>query len=55
MRDFKGCILACDVDGTLVSGDFLPEINVKKIEEFVSLGGTFALATGRSVGAVGAV
>ena len=55
MRDFKGCILACDVDGTLVSGDFLPEENIEKISEFVSLGGTFALATGRSVGAVGAV
>lgn len=55
MRDFKGCILACDVDGTLVSGDIFPEENIRKIAEFTSLGGIFSLATGRSVGAVGAV
>ena len=55
MRDFSGCVLACDVDGTLVSGDILPEENIRKIAEFTSLGGIFALATGRSIGAVGAV
>lgn len=55
MRDFKNCILACDVDGTLIAGDILPKQNIEKIAEFAKLGGTFALATGRSVGAVGAV
>lgn len=55
MRDFSGCILACDVDGTLVSGDIFPEENIIKIAEFTRLGGIFALATGRSIGAVGAV
>ncbi len=55
MRDFSGCILACDVDGTLVSGDIFPKENIIKIAEFTRLGGIFALATGRSIGAVGAV
>ncbi|MEE1280084.1 MAG: HAD-IIB family hydrolase [Oscillospiraceae bacterium] len=55
MRDFSGCILACDVDGTLVSGDILPKENIIKIAEFTRLGGIFSLATGRSIGALGAV
>ncbi len=53
--DFKNCLLACDVDGTLVSGDVFPKENIKKIAEFTSLGGTFCLATGRSVGALSQV
>lgn len=55
MGKFDGCLLACDVDGTLVCGDIFPENNIRKIAEFVSEGGTFSLATGRSVGAVNMV
>ena len=55
MGKFSGCLLACDVDGTLVCGDIFPEKNAEKIAQFVSEGGIFSLATGRSVGAVGMV
>ena len=36
MGIFNGCLLACDIDGTLVSGELLPERNVEKIEYFVN-------------------
>lgn len=55
MGRFSGCLLACDVDGTLVCGDLFPENNIEKIAQFVKEGGTFSLATGRSVGAVSMV
>lgn len=55
MGKFDGCLLACDVDGTLVCGDIFPENNIEKIAEFVSEGGIFSLSTGRSVSAVGMV
>lgn len=52
---FDGCLLASDIDGTLmVNGAIAPRC-VKKIEWFVREGGKFALSTGRSVGAVSAV
>jgi Cof subfamily protein (haloacid dehalogenase superfamily) len=49
---FKGCLLACDLDGTLISGDKIPERNTEKIKDFIEKGGEFALATGRSADAV---
>lgn len=52
---FDGCLLACDVDGTLLLNDFLPERNIEKIKFFVQEGGLFSLATGRTAGAVSAV
>lgn len=52
---FDGCLLACDVDGTLLTNDYLPERNIEKIKYFVSEGGIFSLATGRTAGAVSAV
>lgn len=52
---FDGCLLACDVDGTLLTNDYLPEKNIEKIKYFVSEGGIFSLATGRTAGAVSAV
>lgn len=52
---FDGCLLACDVDGTLLTNDYLPERNIEKIKYFVSEGGMFSLATGRTAGAVSAV
>ena len=55
MGKFSGCLLASDVDGTLVCGDIFPQRNIEKIAEFVSEGGIFSLSTGRSVGAVNMV
>ncbi len=55
MSVFKGCLLACDIDGTLMVNGFIPKRSIEKIEYFVKNGGTFALATGRSVGAVSMV
>ena len=55
MKSFKGCLMASDIDGTLIESGFIPEENIVKASQFVSLGGIFALATGRSAGAVGPV
>ena len=55
MGKFDGCILASDVDGTLIFGDVFPQNNIEKIAQFVREGGVFSLATGRSVGAVSMV
>lgn len=55
MGIFEGCLLACDIDGTLVAGDHIPQINIDKIEYFVREGGHFSLATGRTAGAISAI
>ena len=52
MGKFSGCLLACDIDGTLISGELLPQRNIEKIKHFVSEGGAFSLATGRTVAAL---
>ncbi|MCQ2440444.1 MAG: HAD family hydrolase [Clostridia bacterium] len=52
MNLFKGCLLACDVDGTLLENGIICKRNIDKINYFLSEGGIFSLATGRSVGAV---
>lgn len=52
MGIFSGCLLACDVDGTLLINENLPEVNIEKIKYFVSEGGAFALSTGRTAGAL---
>lgn len=52
MGIFDGCLLASDIDGTLLLNDYLPQKNVEKIEYFIREGGAFALATGRTAGAV---
>lgn len=52
---FDGCILACDIDGTLLISDYLPPRNIAAIEYFVREGGKFCLATGRTAGAVTSV
>ncbi|MBO7519368.1 MAG: HAD-IIB family hydrolase [Clostridia bacterium] len=52
MGKFSGCLLACDIDGTLISGELLPERNIEKIKHFVDEGGMFSLSTGRSAGAL---
>lgn len=55
MNLFDGCLLACDVDGTLLINDDMPKRNIEKIKYFVSEGGMFSLATGRTAGAISAV
>lgn len=52
---FDGCLLACDIDGTLLVNDYMPQANIDKIKYFVSEGGLFSLATGRTAGAVSSV
>ncbi len=49
---FSGCMLVCDVDGTLVSGNFLHPDNVKMIRQFENDGGMFVIASGRSAEAL---
>ena len=55
MGIFDGCLLACDIDGTLMVNGYISPRAIEKIEYFTSNGGMFALATGRSLGAVSMV
>ncbi|MCQ2450603.1 MAG: HAD family hydrolase [Clostridia bacterium] len=55
MKLFEGCLLACDVDGTLLVDGVIPQNNIDKIKFFTENGGIFALATGRTIGAVSSV
>lgn len=52
---FDGCLLACDIDGTLIVNDYIPQENIEKIKYFVSEGGAFCLATGRTAGAISSI
>jgi len=48
-RKFEGILLASDLDGTLIDGNFqIPDKNIKAIDYFCKSGGMFAAATGRS-------
>ncbi|MCQ2449391.1 MAG: HAD family hydrolase [Clostridia bacterium] len=55
MGIFDGCLLASDVDGTLIENDVIHPRVLEKIRYFTDEGGIFALSTGRSLGAVSAV
>ena len=55
MGIFDGCLLACDVDGTLVENGNINPKNIEKIEYFMSEGGHFSISTGRSVTALTSV
>ena len=55
MGIFDGCLLASDVDGTLIASGYLPDENVEAIKYFISEGGKFSISTGRSAGAVNQV
>lgn len=52
MAQFNGCLLACDVDGTLTDSGYIPENNIRAIDRFVKMGGKVCLATGRSPAAL---
>ncbi len=44
---FKSCLLACDIDGTLMNEGYINPKNIEYINKFVDEGGIFCLATGR--------
>ncbi len=52
MGIFDGCLLACDIDGTLMESGYINPENIKKISHFESEGGTFVISTGRGVAAL---
>ncbi len=55
MGIFDGCLITSDVDDTLVSSGIIPQNNIEKIEYFLSEGGMFSVATGRSANAISTV
>lgn len=52
---FSGCLLACDIDGTLTANGIISPRSVEKIAYFISEGGRFSLSTGRTADAVGGI
>ncbi len=55
MGRMTGCLLAVDVDDTLMHNGVISRRNVEAIELFLREGGLFSLATGRTVSAVAPV
>lgn len=55
MGIFDSCLLASDIDGTLVENGFISPKSIEKISFFIKEGGMLSLSTGRSVGAVSSV
>lgn len=52
MSLFENCLMASDVDGTLVDSGYISERNLEAIKFFRSQGGIFVLSTGRSAPAL---
>lgn len=52
---FDGCLLACDIDGTLQESGYINPKNIEKIDFFIKEGGKFCLCTGRSIGAINCI
>lgn len=55
MGIFDGCLITSDIDDTLVNDGYINPKNIEKIEFFISQGGRFSVATGRSAAAIGHV
>lgn len=55
MGIFDGCVLASDIDGTLLESGYINPKNIEKVEFFIKEGGMFSFSTGRSIGALGNV
>ncbi len=49
MGIFDNCLLACDIDGTLMVNEQINPRNIEKIEYFMREGGAFSLSTGRTM------
>lgn len=48
MKKYEGCLIACDLDGTLLSPDgTISDENVKALNGYMENGGLFAFASGR--------
>lgn len=53
IQSVKDCLVVCDVDNTLLNAQSgLPEVNKLTIELFMSMGGRFTVATGRTTESV---
>lgn len=53
MKKFEGMLLACDMDGTLLSSDrSISPANLQALRYFTDEGGLFSMATGRAFAAV---
>lgn len=52
MGIFDGALIACDIDGTVMTGGVIPQRNIDAIEYFKSEGGCVCLATGRTAPAL---
>lgn len=52
MGIFDGCLLATDIDGTLMTSGYINPKNIEKIEFFMNEGGCFSLSTGRAAVAI---
>ncbi len=53
MNRFKGKVICCDIDGTLIDDNFeIPKANLSAIDYFRSEGGIFTVATGRTPGGI---
>ena len=52
MGIFDGCLLACDIDGTLMESGYINPKNIEKIAFFEREGGRFVISTGRGVAAL---
>lgn len=48
MGIFDRAILLCDIDGTLLENNVIPQRNIEKINFFINEGGCFSIATGRN-------
>lgn len=55
MAIFDNCVLASDIDGTLVDSGFISPRNLEAIDFFRKNGGTFIISTGRSATALGQI
>lgn len=52
MGIFDGALIACDIDGTIMTGGVIPKRNIEAMEYFKSEGGKVCLATGRTAPAM---
>ena len=50
MKRYDDYLIVTDLDGTLYKNQYdIPKINIDAVDKFVSLGGKFAVATGRGI------
>ena len=52
MGIFNGCLIACDIDGTLMDNGYINPKTVERVNFFLEEGGKFSLSTGRTQAAL---